>query len=533
MKNNHNILLEINRMREIMGLNLINEGVIKPSFIERNLYNDAFKQDLVNMAEKTLQITKKNGTTLTFDDLVKMGREIAGDAALSEAESILKILGRAGKTASEEITQKILTYGFDNFSVGLNSLVNAEQEAIKKTAIKNFIDEVNVIANDVMVKNKPIVDALDETNTLLTLIDSDSSLDITTKNSIKNGLKEIVDDLESAKSLRDEALSFEETNPNDLISGVKIGDGNIETKSPIKVPDVDNNFTSDEGDERAEPKKVSTTTRMVDSILGSISPFLLSKTTRKNITDELYRLLPEDYLTDPKEVSKMISRLSSLGPDLNKLNVNYIKKYGQKGYDDLLRKYIFNGDKKSFLSSLKNVQNPNFRIKPIMGYGADHQVYESILYPDRVIKQEVRPGEIDKWYDIFVNNPELFPKVYKKVKIKGKNGEKLSAAVMEKLNVGPFQNLWDEIEGFLQTSQKNLPVEEKFSLEYLIKRRGIYKKQWSDFLNYLKNNETKNSDKIDEFIKLVDKLYTLTDKPDIRKLNFGYDKNGILKSLDL
>jgi hypothetical protein len=70
-------------------------------------------------------------------------------------------------------------------------------------------------------------------------------------------------------------------------------------------------------------------------------------------------------------------------------------------------------------------------------------------------------------------------------------------------------------------------------LEYLIKRRGIYKKQWSDFLNYLKNNETKNSDKIDEFIKLVDKLYTLTDKPDIRKLNFGYDKNGILKSLDL
>jgi hypothetical protein len=151
MKNNHNILLEINRMREIMGLNLINEGVIKPSFIERNLYNDAFKQDLVNMAEKTLQITKKNGTTLTFDDLVKMGREIAGDAALSEAESILKILGRAGKTASEEITQKILTYGFGNFSVGLNSLVNTEKEAIKKTAIKNFIDEVNVIANDVTV----------------------------------------------------------------------------------------------------------------------------------------------------------------------------------------------------------------------------------------------------------------------------------------------------------------------------------------------------------------------------------------------
>jgi hypothetical protein len=268
--------------------------------------------------------------------------------------------------------------------------------------------------------------------------------------------------------------------------------------------------------------------------LSRISTSFIGKTTLESLTYEINRLIPKEYLTNPKEVSKMIMRLNDLGGDINKLNVDYIKKHGQSGYDELMRKYLFGAvDKKTFISELKNVKNPNIRLKPILGYGADHQTYLSITNPDKVIKVELRPGEIDKWYGTFNSNPKIFPKTYKTIKVKGKNGEILTAAVVEKVNVGPFHQLWDEMENLLRNSQKNLPASEKFSLEYLVKRRKIYGKQWMDFVNYLKNNRGPSSQKIDEFLKMVDELYDITSKPDIRKFNFGYDKSGSLKCLDI
>lgn len=274
--------------------------------------------------------------------------------------------------------------------------------------------------------------------------------------------------------------------------------------------------------------------RQVPKTVKKIVPSFISKTTLKTLSDEIHRLIPKQYLTNPKEVSTMISRLHSLGPNLNKINGNYITKYGKSEYDRILRKYLFDGiDKKTFISQLKTVKNPNFKIKPILGYGADHQVYEMVTHPDKIIKVELRPGEVDKWYNVFNSHPDVFPKAHKKVKVKDKNGQLVTAAVMEKLDVGPFHKLWDEMEKMLQASQKNLTPAEKTGLEYLVKRRDIYKSQWDNFLKYLKVNRNASSNKIDEFIKLVDKLYSITPKPDIRKFNLGYDKSGILKSLDL
>ena len=267
-----------------------------------------------------------------------------------------------------------------------------------------------------------------------------------------------------------------------------------------------------------------------------ILPSFISKSTVKTLTDEINRLIPKNYLTNPKEVSSMVSKLNSLGGDVNKLNVNYIKKYGQTEYDKMMRKYLYDGiDKKTLISKLKNVKNPNIRIKPILGYGADHQVYKSLTNPDIIFKVELRPGEIDKWYNTFNSHPELFAKTYKKVKVKGKNGEQLTAAVMEKLDVAPFQKLWDEMETLLSKSQQNLSASEKTGLERLTKKmKGpYYGKQWSDFLTYLKTNGGASSQKINEFSTLVDKLYKVTPNPDVRKFNFGYNKEGVLKSLDL
>ena len=268
-----------------------------------------------------------------------------------------------------------------------------------------------------------------------------------------------------------------------------------------------------------------------------ILPSFISKSTVKTLTDEINRLIPKKYLTNPKEVSSMVSKLNSLGGDVNKLKVNYIKKYGRTEYDNMMRKYLYDGiDKKTLISKLKNVKNPNIQIKPILGYGADHQVYQSRIYPDRIFKVELRPGEIDKWYNTFNSHPELFAKTYKKVKVKGKNGEQLTAAVMEKLDVAPFQKLWDEMETLLSKSQQNLSASKKTGLERLTKKmkeQPYYGKQWSDFLTYLKTNGGASSQKINEFSTLVDKLYKVTPNPDVRKFNFGYNKEGVLKSLDL
>jgi hypothetical protein len=224
------LIEEISRIHEMMGIksnrlsNLLTEAVINPKLIQKSLYSDLFKQDLIDFAENTLKITKRDGSSLSFDDLVKMGREIAGDAALSEAESILKLIGRAGKTASEEISQRILTYAAANSKFYLEALVNAETDATKKAAIKTLVDDATQVADDIAYGGKTITDAVDELNTLSALVDADTTLEATTKQTIKDEIQELIDDLESTKTLRDEASAFETTNADDLISGRQIGD---------------------------------------------------------------------------------------------------------------------------------------------------------------------------------------------------------------------------------------------------------------------------------------------------------------------
>lgn len=268
-----------------------------------------------------------------------------------------------------------------------------------------------------------------------------------------------------------------------------------------------------------------------------ILPSFISKSTVKTLTDEINRLIPKKYLTNPKEVSSMVSKLNSVGGDVNKLKVNYIKKYGRTEYDNMMRKYLYDGiDKKTLISKLKNVKNPNIKLKPIIRQGADHEIYQSYIHPDRIFKLEKRPGEIDTWYDTFASHPDIFPKIFKKVKVKGKNGEQLTAAIMEKLDTRKFETLWDEMEKLLQKQQINYSPSERLSLETLTKRiktGDFYSKQWSNFLNYLKTNGGGSSGKINEFVKMVDKLYKITPNPDIRKFNLGYDKNGVLKTLDI
>jgi len=148
-------------------------------------------------------------------------------------------------------------------------------------------------------------------------------------------------------------------------------------------------------------------------VIKSITPEI------KTLNSELYRVIPPQYLKNEKEVSLYISRLKSLNQDLNKINVDYIKKYGQKAYDDILINFILGGsNEKTFLNTLKNVKNPNIRLKPILGLGREHYVFESVLYPNKIIKVESSPGTINKWYSIFKSRPDIFPVMFKTLNTK-------------------------------------------------------------------------------------------------------------------
>jgi hypothetical protein len=273
------------------------------------------------------------------------------------------------------------------------------------------------------------------------------------------------------------------------------------------------------------------------SLLVKTSLSTIGRQTIKTLYGEILRVVPKSGVTTSKEQLKtFILRLNKVKSNVDTLKGGYIRKYGQEQYDTILRRYLFGGmDEKKFVETLKNVKNPNIKLKPVLGGGADHKIYQSQLHPDKIFKVELRPGEIDKWLPTFQSHPDIFPKTFKRTKIKSPDGKILSSVVVEKLNIAPFQKLWGEMENLLYQSQKNIKPTYRSNLEYVTKniKNPSFKKQWDDFLIYSRKENPQISKKVEEFYKIVNKLYEITPNPDIRKFNFGYDKKGKLKSLDI
>ena len=272
--------------------------------------------------------------------------------------------------------------------------------------------------------------------------------------------------------------------------------------------------------------------------LGSKGMSLLADKLLKggaNLTKAEAEIVNAVKMFTPKiqeELTKMAPKLKNVVKELNLYKPNFVKKFGEAEYNKLLAKFLYDGiDQKTFLNTLKNVKSPTIKVKPVLGGGRDHRVFQSAIHPDRVIKAEVRPGEVDKWYDVFNNNQKIFAKPFSKTKIKNTDGTMLSAVVMEKLNTLPFTNMWDSMEKLLM----KMPGNTYSTLEYVVKNIGnpIVKKTWDNLAKYIKKQDPSIASKVDEFYKMVDELYKITPKPDIRQFNFGYNKEGILKALDI
>jgi len=182
---------------------------------------------------------------------------------------------------------------------------------------------------------------------------------------------------------------------------------------------------------------------------------------------------------------------------------------------------------------LKDVKNPTIKIKPVLGAGSDHKVFQSSVNPNVVFKAEVRPGEVQKWYNTFKKYPDVFAQPSKIVKVKGYEGEILNAVAIEKLNVGPFYHLWNDLSKL--GSKLNKIAYDDRGLENLLKNLGnvTNKQNWNDIMVAAKKEYPNLIQKIDEFNNMINKLYKITPKPDIRQYNLGYDKKGVLKALDI
>lgn len=273
--------------------------------------------------------------------------------------------------------------------------------------------------------------------------------------------------------------------------------------------------------------------------MAALASKLISKTKLTKAESEIVNSIVHYQPHIQKELMKMAPKLTKVMKEINLYKVSYVKKFGEDEYNRLLTRFLYDSiDEPKFIQTLKTAgKTSNIKIKPILGGGQDHRIYQILSNPNQIVKVELRPGEIEKWYNTFKNNPDFFPKIFRKTKVRGQDGKLLDAVILEKLNTKPFMDLWDKLESILHKSQTSLPYNQQTSnLEYLLKKLKIYpnlNKKWDYLIKTIKSGSPELSGKVDEFVKIVDELYKITPNPDIRKFNLGYDTNGVLKVLDL
>jgi hypothetical protein len=240
-----------------------------------------------------------------------------------------------------------------------------------------------------------------------------------------------------------------------------------------------------------------------------------------------------------QQLVKMAPKLTFVMKEINLYKPNFVKKYGEEKYNKILIEYLYgitnSKNKAAFISKLKGVKHPTLQVKPWIGGGSDHMVFQSVVKPNMVFKAELRPGEVEKWYSTFKKYPEVFAQPSKIVKVKGSDGKLLNAVAIEKLDTPPFVRLWNDLTK-VGGKLKNITIDDgNRGLEDVLKNLGnvANKKKWNDILVAAKKELPALSNKIDEFNNMINKLYKITPNPDIRQYNLGYDTKGVLKALDI
>lgn len=191
--------------------------------------------------------------------------------------------------------------------------------------------------------------------------------------------------------------------------------------------------------------------------------------------------------------------------------------------------------------SMQEIDELAIKLKPLYGFGSSHNIYSTNRYPDRLIKIEKQPGEVDRWYELFIERPDIFAKTYGKgsLKLKDKNGviNNIMYVMVEKLETKPFLQLWMHIEQHLDNYSRviDAPVRslQHYINEYLFNEGDSSDELWNGFMDYIRKTNGADYVRLNVFLNLLNEIYELKPSGDVHKDQFGYDDNGNLKCLDI
>lgn len=175
------------------------------------------------------------------------------------------------------------------------------------------------------------------------------------------------------------------------------------------------------------------------------------------------------------------------------------------------------------------------REKSVIGSGTEHDIYNSSNNPDVLFKVGDKEA-IDKWYDTFKSNPEIFPKVFRVGKMPKDNRYYVE---VEKLDVDKFENDWDDLELALEDIGA-LDVDEGESFVDLYRTDGINSKKLVNIGKQLYKHDKNMYDFYMNLLTIIneceDAILITKGKSadlDVHKYNFGYSKDGKIKCLDI
>jgi hypothetical protein len=169
------------------------------------------------------------------------------------------------------------------------------------------------------------------------------------------------------------------------------------------------------------------------------------------------------------------------------------------------------------------------------GSGLEHNIFLSNKNPNVVFKVG-HEDVVNEWFELFMKNPDLFPKVYRYGKLKD---EEYYYVEIEKLDTKKFEDDWDKLENSLEEiGSVDVDRSESFSDLYILHGSDaeIFKeigkelsKHNKDSFNFFINLLTliKNCERAEKELKNKSTFI------DAHKYNFGYSKDGKLKCLDI
>lgn len=167
--------------------------------------------------------------------------------------------------------------------------------------------------------------------------------------------------------------------------------------------------------------------------------------------------------------------------------------------------------------------------------GLEHRIFSSKKNPDILFK--IGEGEIiDEWVDTFKNDPTVFPIIYRVGYMPDKD---YKFVTLEKLDVKKFEEKWDDLELALEDIGA-VDVDRRESFTDLYANEGTDSKVFGEIAIELKKHNKEVFDFYIDLLRVIkraEKVQNDTLKKDTlvdaHKYNFGYDKEGKLKMLDV